>query len=82
LEADVTLRVMGPHERGRFTTEAWGHLLALKGSGAISATELEHVIDRAMLQVDGRIALEDLRAMLDGTGLDDSGSAASDGPVH
>ncbi len=76
------LRVMGPHERGRFTAEAWGHLLALKGSGALSATELEHVIERAMSQIDGRIALEDLRAVLDGTGLEDAGPASGDGPVH
>jgi Smg protein len=73
---------MGPHERGRFTSEAWGLLLALKGSGAISASELEHVIERAMNQIDGRIALDDLRAVLDGSGVDDTGSAPGDGPVH
>ncbi len=78
----MVLRVMGPHERGRFTPEAWGHLLALKGSGALSASELEQVIERAMAQIDGRIALEDLRTVLDGTGLEDGGSAAGDGPVH
>jgi uncharacterized protein Smg (DUF494 family) len=77
----VAIRVMGPHERGRFSPEAWGHLLSLTGSGAVSPLELEHIIDRALAQVDGRIALEDLRVVLDGSGLDD-GSGAGDQPVH
>lgn len=67
----MTFRVMGPHERGRFSAEAWGHLLALTGSGALSPSELEQVIERALFHVDGRIALDDLRAILDGSGLDD-----------
>ena len=32
----MTFRVLGPHERGRFAPEAWGHLLALTGSGALN----------------------------------------------
>jgi Smg protein len=64
---------MGPHERGRFSTEAWGHLLSLSGSGVLSQADLEHVIERAMTQIDGRIALDDLRSLLDGSGYDDSG---------
>jgi Smg protein len=72
---------MGPHERGRFSPEAWGHLLSLTGSGALSPLELEHVIDRALAQVEGRIALEDIRVVLDGSGLDD-GAAGGDQPVH
>ena len=31
---------MGPHERGRFAPDAWGHLLSLNGSGAINGLEL------------------------------------------
>jgi hypothetical protein len=77
----VAIRVMGPHERGRFSPEAWGHLLSLTGSGALSPLELEHVIDRALAQVEGRIALEDIRVVLDGSGLDD-GAAGGDQPVH
>jgi uncharacterized protein Smg (DUF494 family) len=60
-----TFRVMGPHERGRFAPDAWGHLLSLSGSGAISGLELEHIIERAMMQFEGRIALDDLRGLLD-----------------
>ena len=78
----MTFRVMGPHERGRFAPEAWGHLLSLSGSGAINPVELEHIIERALLQFDGRIALEDLRGLLEGSGLEDAGGAADMGTVH
>ena len=46
----MTFRVLGPHERGRFAPEAWGHLLSLRGAGILNAVELEHVIDRALAQ--------------------------------
>lgn len=78
----VTFRVMGPHERGRFAPEAWGHLLALSGSGVLNAAEFEHVIERALAAIDGRIALDDLRAMMEGAGLSDDGSAGSHLTVH
>lgn len=77
----VGIRVMGPHERGRFAPDAWGHLLSLSGCGALGPVELEHVIDRALAQVDGRIALEDLRQVLDGLGLDEATSSGQP-PVH
>ena len=64
----MTFRVLGPHERGRFAPGAWGHLLALTGSGALNAAELEHIIERALLQIDGRIALDDLRSLMEGAG--------------
>jgi Smg protein len=70
----MTFRVMGPHERGRFAPEAWGHLLALSGSGALNGIELEHLIERALAQFDGRIALDDLRTLIEIAGLDDGGS--------
>ena len=73
----MTFRVLGPHERGRFAPEAWGHLIALSGSGALSTLELEHVIERALAQFDGRIALDDLRSLMDAVGL--GGGAADDG---
>jgi len=44
--------------------------------------ELEHIIERALLQVDGRIALEDLRGMLEGSGLEDSGAPGDNQAVH
>jgi hypothetical protein len=40
------------------------------------------VIERAMLQFDGRIALDDLRSMMDGSGFDDPGAAADTQTVH
>lgn len=64
----MSFRVLGPHERGRFAPEAWGHLLALSGSGALNAAELEHIIERALVQIDGRIALDDLRSLMEGAG--------------
>jgi uncharacterized protein Smg (DUF494 family) len=69
----MTFRVMGPHEWGRFAPEAWGHLLALSSTGALNGPELEHVIERALTQLEGRIALEDLRALIDSGGYEDSG---------
>ena len=65
----MTFRILGPHERGRFAPEAWGQLLALSRSGAVTQGELEQLIERALLQIDGRIALDDLRALVEGAGL-------------
>ena len=65
----MSFRVLGPHERGRFSSEAWGHLLTLVSTGAVNGGELEHIIERALVQIDGPIALEDLRAFMDAAGL-------------
>lgn len=65
----MTFRILGPHERGRFAPEAWGELLALSRSGKVSPSDLEQLIERALVQVDGRIALEDLRVLVEGAGL-------------
>ena len=65
----MTFRVLGPHERGRFAPDAWGELLALQRSGRVSSAELEQLIERALLQIDGRIALEDLRVLVEGAGI-------------
>jgi uncharacterized protein Smg (DUF494 family) len=78
----MTFRVMGPHERGRFAPEAWGHLLTLSGQGVLNGAELEHVIERALTQIDGRIALDDLRALIEGSGYDESGPASDHVTVH
>ena len=82
IPSQPTFRVLGPHERGRFAPEAWGHLLSLSGSGAISGPELEHIIERALMQFDGRIALDDLRGLLEGTGLEDSSAGGDNTTVH
>jgi Smg protein len=79
---DTTIRIQGPHERGRFSPDAWGHLLSLKESGAISRAELEQVIERAMAHLDGRIALDDLRALIDNASLDDGAASVDSMTVH
>lgn len=43
--------------------------MALARTGAITPLELEQLIDRALVQIDGRIAPEDLRALVEGAGL-------------
>lgn len=74
VSASMNIRILGPHERGRFAPDAWGHLLSLSGAGMLNAAELEYVIERAMTQIDGRIALDDLRAFLEGSGFDEGGA--------
>ena len=82
-EVQMSIRVLGPHERGRFAPEAWGHLLALSGSGAINANELEHIVERALLQIDGRIALDDLRSLMERAGFAvDSSDGDKNQTVH
>src|SRR5262252_8397123 len=78
----MSFRVLGPHERGRFAPEAWGHLLALSGSGALNAAELEHIIERALVQIDGRIALDDLRSLMEGAGYLQRGDGDQNPTVH
>lgn len=60
------VRVPAPHERARFSSEAWGHLIQRRAAAGWSVAELEHVIERALVQIDGRIAVDDLRALIDG----------------
>lgn len=75
----LPIRVVGPHERGRFAPEAWGHLLSLTSSGVLTGGELEHVIERALTHIDGRIALDDLRALMQGASYDDAPSPSGGG---
>ena len=70
-QTSLPIRVVGPHERGRFAPDAWGHLLSLTSSGVLTGSELEHVIERALTHIDGRIALDDLRALMEGGSSDD-----------
>jgi uncharacterized protein Smg (DUF494 family) len=67
------MRVLGPHERSRFTAEAWGYLVGLSRSGLLEPVELEHVIERVLTNFDGRVGLTDLRLILG-----DGGSEGSD----
>jgi Smg protein len=78
----AAFRVLGPHERGRFAPEAWGYLLALSGSGVLNPAELESVIDRALGHIDGRIGLEDLRALIEGSGDGEGGASVRGTTVH
>ena len=66
------VRVLGPHEWGRFTPDAWGRLLALGASGALTTGEFERLIERALEMGEGRVDLPGLRALLDGIGLGDA----------
>ncbi|HEU4988295.1 MAG: DUF494 family protein [Gemmatimonadota bacterium] len=78
----MTIRVLGPHERGRFAPEAWGYLLALGNSGAVSPVELEMIIERALSQIDGRITSDDLRSLLEGLGFSEGRSRDDNQTVH
>ena len=57
------LRVWAPFERARFSPEAWGQLLRLRADGMGDA-EFEHLVDRALLQLDGPVGVGELRALL------------------
>lgn len=72
-----TFRVAGPHERGRFTTEAWGRILALAAAGILQPVEREMLIERALMHTDGRVGLAELRALLESAGIDDGGSTST-----
>jgi Smg protein len=78
----MTFRVLGPHERGRFAPDAWGHLISLSGSGLVNAAELEHLIERALTQIEGRIVLDDLRALMEGVGFMEDGLGGDNVTVH
>ena len=76
------IRVLGPHEQGRFAPEAWGHLLAMLAVGAIDPGEMEQLVDRALAQIDGRIGLDDLRSLVEAAGYDDAGPGGDQITVH
>jgi hypothetical protein len=57
------IRAWAAHERARFTPEAWGRLLELRAAG-LGDQEFEHLVDRALLQLDGPVTLPELRALL------------------
>jgi hypothetical protein len=43
--------------------------MALARTGAVSSSELEQLIERALVQIDGRIAMDDLRTLIEGAGI-------------
>jgi uncharacterized protein Smg (DUF494 family) len=79
--APRSMRVLGPHERSRFTAEAWGYLVGLSRSGLLDAAELEQVIERVLTHFDGRIALTDLRLVL-GDGGPEGGDPSASVTTH
>ena len=82
ISREAPLRVQGPHERGRFTAEAWGYLVMLGGSGAVSLNDFELLVERALVHVDGRIGLPEIRAIAEDGGFDDPNSASDRSQVH
>lgn len=70
------LRVAAPYERARFSPEAWGYLMQLRAAGVVGV-DFEQLVDRALLQLEGRIGLGELRAVLEGAGGDEPMPAAS-----
>ncbi|MCZ8205979.1 DUF494 family protein [Gemmatimonas sp.] len=81
-DREPSLRVQGPHERGRFTTEAWGYLVVLYASGAVSLNDFEHLVERALVHVDGRITLADIRSLADDAGFDDGAMGGEHPLIH
>jgi uncharacterized protein Smg (DUF494 family) len=78
----MPLRVQGPHERGRFSTEAWGYLITLGGSGLVSQHDFEQLVERALMHVDGRIGIAEIRAIAEDSGFDDAGGGSARSQVH
>lgn len=82
ISREAPLRVQGPHERGRFTAEAWGYLVMLGGSGAVSLNDFEQLVERALVHVEGRIGLPEIRAIAEDGGFDDSSGNGDRSQVH
>lgn len=78
--AESPIRVQGPHERGRFSAEAWGYLVTLHASGAVHPNDFEQLVERALVHVDGRISLTDIRTLADDVGFDE-GAMGGDRPL-
>ena len=59
-----TFRVLAPFEQARFTTEAWGPLRRLRAAGVLAGADFEQFVERALMQIDGRVGVDELRALL------------------
>lgn len=82
MSRNAPLRVQGPHERGRFTAEAWGYLVMLGGSGAVNLNDFEQLVERALVHIDGRINLADIRGIAEDVGFDDGAMDGERSQVH
>ncbi len=82
MSRNVPLRVQGPHERGRFTAEAWGYLVMLGGSGTVNLNDFELLVERALVHIDGRINLADIRGIAEDVGFDDGAMGGERSQVH
>ena len=78
----MPLRVQGPHERGRFSAEAWGYLITLSGSGLVSQHDFEQLVERALLHIEGRIGISEIRALAEDGGFDDAATLSDRSQVH
>ena len=78
----LPLRVQGPHERGRFSAEAWGYLIMLGSSGLVSQHDFEQLVERALLHVEGRIGIAEIRAIAEDGGYDDAATLSDRSLVH
>lgn len=78
----MPLRVQGPHERGRFSAEAWGYLITLGSSGLVSQHDFEQLVERALLHVEGRIGISEIRALAEDGGYDDAATLTDRSQVH
>jgi Smg protein len=79
---EQSLRVQGPHERGRFAADAWGYLVMLHASGAVNLNDFEQLVERALVHVDGRISLTDIRTIAEDVGLDDGAMGGERPLIH
>ena len=68
--------------RGRFTAEAWGYLVMLGGSGTVNLNDFEQLVERALVHVDGRIGLPEIRAIAEESGFDDASTNSDRAQVH
>jgi Smg protein len=80
--SDWPVRIQGPHERGRFSTDAWGYLLGCRASGVLGPMELEQVIERLLTLVEGQVGLEDVRSLIDNGFTDGYGPPGGTVIVH
>ena len=78
----MPLRVQGPHERGRFSAEAWGYLIMLGSSGLVSQHDFEQLVERALVHVEGRIGVSEIRAIAEDGGFDDAAALSDRSQVH
>ncbi len=81
-QGEPFLRLQGPHERGRFTVDAWGYLTMLHQTGVIDLFNFEHIVERALAHVDGLVTLADIRAIAENVGLDDGAMSRGRSLIH